>query len=29
MWLPEFDIIEFYGVAVSSPFMKTDMLEDG
>lgn len=29
MWLPEFDIIGFYGVAVSFPFIKIDMLEDG
>lgn len=35
MWLSEFDITDFYGVAVSFPsfpsypFMKVDMLEDG
>lgn len=28
MWLPEFDTIGFYGVTVSSPFRKIDMLED-
>lgn len=29
MWLPEFDIIGFYGVTVSFPFMEIDVLEDG
>lgn len=29
MWLPEFDIIGFYPVAVSFSSMKIDMLEVG